>query len=140
MEKTLTSFRRRGAGGKMGVSEAEKNALFLFCNRWLRIFQLGFLVRNCPFCYDGAAFLLIDTNSVPSGCSFLLSEGEHSPLKRQKLRKTKVFRAIFWPIIAAAYLGWSFLSIDWHITWVIWPIAALIARGVSAIWREAEDD
>jgi transcriptional regulator with XRE-family HTH domain len=87
-----------------------------------------------------AVFLLIDSKSVPKGCSFLLTEGEYSPLKRQNRRKEKVFRAVFWPLVVAAYLGWSFVSMNWHITWVIWPVAAFIAKGVSAIWKEPEDD
>jgi hypothetical protein len=31
-------------------------------------------------------------------------------------------------------------GMDWHITWVIWPVAALIVKGVSAVWKEPEDD
>lgn len=34
--------------------------------------------------------------------------------------------SVYWPTIACVYLCWSFLSFDWHITWIIWPIAAVI--------------
>lgn len=33
---------------------------------------------------------------------------------------------VFWPVTTCIYLAWSFLSFDWHITWIIWPIAAII--------------
>lgn len=87
-----------------------------------------------------SVFLLIDSDAVPKGCSFLLAEGDYAPSGRQNRNRARTFRRIFWPIVVAAYLGWSFLSRNWAITWVIWPVAALVARGVSAIWREPRHD
>lgn len=34
--------------------------------------------------------------------------------------------SVYWPTITCIYLIWSFLSFDWWITWIIWPIAAII--------------
>lgn len=34
--------------------------------------------------------------------------------------------SVFWPTVTCLYLIWSFLSFDWHITWIIWPVAAII--------------
>ncbi len=34
--------------------------------------------------------------------------------------------SVFWPTVTCIYLAWSFLSFDWHITWIIWPIAAIV--------------
>jgi hypothetical protein len=36
------------------------------------------------------------------------------------------FMQVFWPTVTCIYLSWSFLTFDWHISWVIWPIAGLI--------------
>lgn len=33
---------------------------------------------------------------------------------------------VFWPTITCVYLSWSFLTFDWQITWIIWPIAAVL--------------
>lgn len=43
---------------------------------------------------------------------------------------------VFWPTVLAIYLCWSFLSFDWHITWIIWPIAALVKYWMRTIWAE----
>lgn len=32
----------------------------------------------------------------------------------------------YWSIITCAYLIWSFLTFDWHISWIIWPIAGIV--------------
>lgn len=36
------------------------------------------------------------------------------------------FMQVFWPTVTCIYLSWSFLTFDWHISWVIWPIAGII--------------
>ena len=36
-------------------------------------------------------------------------------------------------IATAIYLGWSFLTDDWHITWVVWPIAGILFVVVELI-------
>lgn len=34
--------------------------------------------------------------------------------------------SVYWPTVTCLYLIWSFLSFDWYITWIIWPIAGII--------------
>ena len=33
---------------------------------------------------------------------------------------------VFWPTITCIYLCWSFITFDWYITWIIWPIAGVL--------------
>ena len=40
--------------------------------------------------------------------------------------------SLYWPTITSVYLIWSFLTFDWHLTWVIWPVAAIISGVVKA--------
>jgi mannose/fructose/N-acetylgalactosamine-specific phosphotransferase system component IID len=41
--------------------------------------------------------------------------------------------SVFWPVVTCVYLIWSFLTFDWHITWIIWPIAAIASMLVRNI-------
>ncbi|WRS31140.1 permease prefix domain 1-containing protein [Actinomycetaceae bacterium MB13-C1-2] len=43
-----------------------------------------------------------------------------------------VFSA-FWLVITSAYLAWSFPTGDWHLTWIIWPIAAVLFAAFTAV-------
>lgn len=45
----------------------------------------------------------------------------------------RAIAAIYWPLMAAIYLAWSFLSGDWGITWVIWPVAGVLYAGLSSL-------
>jgi len=42
----------------------------------------------------------------------------------------RVVAAMYWPVTTAVYLAWSFLSGDWGITWVVWPIAGVLYAGL----------
>ena len=42
--------------------------------------------------------------------------------------------SVYWPTVSCLYLVWSFLSFDWHITWIIWPIAGILHKFIKSIW------
>ena len=46
---------------------------------------------------------------------------------------------VYWPTITCIYLMISFVTMDWHVTWLIWPIAA-VARRFLEVALEAEED
>ncbi|MFA5605649.1 MAG: permease prefix domain 1-containing protein [Leucobacter sp.] len=54
-----------------------------------------------------------------------------------------VIAAIYWPLLTAIYLAWSFIGNAWGISWVVWPIGAVlfgaIAAGASA-WEKYRRD
>ncbi len=64
------------------------------------------------------------------GCyELLLSEGEYKKGNEELDRIT----SIYWSIVAAIYLAWSFLTNDWHITWIVWPIAGILSNALDLI-------
>lgn len=38
---------------------------------------------------------------------------------------------VYWPTVTCLYLALSFLTFDWHKTWIIWPVAAIISKVVQ---------
>ena len=57
----------------------------------------------------------------------LLQENEFS--KDSKIIKKKgnnTLGTCYWLVVTATYLAWSFISRDWHITWIVWPVAAVL--------------
>lgn len=41
---------------------------------------------------------------------------------------------VFWPTVTCVYLIWSFLTFQWHITWIIWPVAAIASMLMRNIY------
>ncbi|MGO1432824.1 MAG: helix-turn-helix domain-containing protein, partial [Ruoffia tabacinasalis] len=40
---------------------------------------------------------------------------------------------IYWPLVTAIFLGYSFITADWGRSWFIWPIAAMIFAALSGV-------
>lgn len=44
--------------------------------------------------------------------------------------------SVYWQTITCIYLIWSFLTFDWHFTWIIWPIAAIINAVLNSAFKK----
>ena len=55
----------------------------------------------------------------------LLKTGDFSKKGKNKIKET--IESCYWLLATAIYLGWSFISGDWHITWVVWPVAGVLS-------------
>ena len=62
----------------------------------------------------------------------------HSQENRMNRTGKKVI-AVFWPTVTCIYFCWSFLTFNWGITWIIWPIAAAVKMLIVAIFSQPED-
>jgi len=36
--------------------------------------------------------------------------------------------SVYWPTVTCIYFIWSFLTFDWMFSWIIWPIAGVVAK------------
>lgn len=65
--------------------------------------------------------------SLPWGaCQKLLQEGDYSPENKRRNKTMTPFIAGYWLLATALYLAWSFITNDWHFTWILWPIAGVL--------------
>ena len=79
-------------------------------------------------------YLLIPKGLEKSAFDTLLRENSASPREREREKTEDAVGAVYWPVVVAVYLGWSFWTGKWGVTWVVWPVAALLfAAVVSAV-------
>lgn len=70
----------------------------------------------------------------------LLQEKEYLPeIKKRKSALDKV-SSIYWTIITAIYLVWSFITFDWERSWILWPIAGVLYAGIHSICNAVMTD
>ena len=69
----------------------------------------------------------------------LLQEGDYSEKGKRRNKITEAVGTVFWLLAVAVYLGWSFLTNDWHITWLVWPVAAVLFGCVKTVCRLLTD-
>lgn len=63
----------------------------------------------------------------------LLKEGEYAPAEKKKSKLKETVSTIYWLTATAVFLGWSFLTNDWHQSWIVWPIAGVLFVAVMTL-------
>lgn len=72
---------------------------------------------------------------VKGSYDILLQEGEFSRHEKRAKKKLDVVSSIYWCIATGIYLAWSFWTMRWDITWIIWPVAGILYAAVAGIMR-----
>ena len=70
---------------------------------------------------------------IKSSYDTLLQEGEYTIEEKHLKKKTDSFSGVYWCLIVAIYLGWSFWTNNWKFTWIIWPVAGVLYAAVPGI-------
>lgn len=65
----------------------------------------------------------------------LLQEADYAYSEKEKNAAEEAVARIYWSLAVAIYLGWSFLSGRWGITWLVWPIAGVLYAALEGVLR-----
>ncbi len=68
--------------------------------------------------------------------------GNYVDSQKSARRVTKTGQTVlevFWPTVTCAYLIWSFVTMDWYITWIIWPLAPVLRMLIEAIFADTSN-
>lgn len=77
--------------------------------------------------------ILIRAGMIKSSYDTLLQEGEYTKEEKHLKKKTDDFSGAYWCFVVATYLGWSFWTNNWKMTWIIWPVAGVLYASVLGI-------
>lgn len=81
----------------------------------------------------GGVFMIVRTVMIHETYERLLEEGDYTQEKKIEAKKNNNLATAYWCCALAIFLLWSFLSGDWHITWVVWPVAGIMFGAVCAV-------
>ncbi len=87
-----------------------------------------------------AVYRLVSIERCKNSYEVLLSDGEIDSETLLYRRKKEDLDSAFWCTALVVYLTWSFLSHDWFITWIVWPIAAVISGSFSFLMSMSNDE
>ena len=79
--------------------------------------------------------ILIRSGMIKSSYDTLLQEGEYTIEEKHLKKKTNSFSGAYWCLIVAIYLGWSFWTNNWKMTWIIWPVAGVLYVAVLGMLK-----
>lgn len=79
--------------------------------------------------------MIIRVGMIKGSYNILLQEGEFSRKKKQAKKKLHTFSSAYWCLATAIYLGWSFWTMRWDFTWIVWSVAGVLFAAASGIAR-----
>ena len=78
-------------------------------------------------------FLIIRSGMINGSYTVLLQTGDYTQENKRSEKKAGKIGSIYWPVVVAIYLAYSFLTGRWDVSWVIWPVAGVLFGAISAI-------
>ena len=78
-------------------------------------------------------YTIVKVCIIQSSFDKLLQEGDYTKSKKEGSKISEAVGTIYWLIAVAIYLAYSFITNDWDISWIVWPIAGVLFPAVVAI-------
>ena len=78
---------------------------------------------------------IVRTCMVWESFEILLEEGEHTRERKREARRNHAIAGIYWGLVTAVYLAYSFVTDDWKQSWMIWPVAGVSYGVLVSILR-----
>lgn len=76
-------------------------------------------------------WMIVRVSIVWDSFKKLLEEGDYSRIKKKS--KNSVVAGIYWSLVTAGFLAYSFITMDWKHSWIVWPVAGVLYGVVSEI-------
>ena len=77
--------------------------------------------------------LIVRVSIVWGSYQMLLEEQEYSRENKERSKHYGYIGGIYWCLVTAAFLAWSFIGNAWERSWIIWPVAGVAFGAVVGI-------
>ena len=77
--------------------------------------------------------LIVRVSVIWGSYQMLLQEGDYTREAKEDLKRHGNVSGIYWGLVTAGYLAWSFITMRWDRTWIVWPIAAVAYAAIFSI-------
>lgn len=99
----------------------------------------GYIITACVsllLCIVAAGVnLIVRTSIIADSFKKLLQENDYSVKKKKEKADLSPFESIYWTLVLAGYLAWSFITNKWGFTWIVWPIAGILYALFTEIYK-----
>ena len=102
-------------------------AVFLFITYGMRESHMEHFEKECFETEYGVSGM------VKSSYDTLLQEGEYTKEEKLFKKKTDTFSGVYWCLTTAIYLAWSFWTMSWDITWIVWSVAGVLFAALLGV-------
>ncbi|MDY3051616.1 MAG: helix-turn-helix transcriptional regulator [Ndongobacter sp.] len=78
-------------------------------------------------------FLIVKVSVIWNGMNMLLEEGDYARSRKEESRRDAPVAKIYWSVVLAGYLAFSFITGRWHQSWIVWPVAGVLYGAIVGI-------
>ena len=76
-------------------------------------------------------YIMVRVSMIKSGFDMLLREGNYTDIEKKGDKAVEAWCGVYWCVVTAGYLAWSFISRKWDMTWIVWPVAGVLYAAIS---------
>lgn len=84
------------------------------------------------FLEAAGVFLIVNTGMKKGSYDQLLQLGDYTKEGKEANKLIERVAAVYWCIVTAIYVGWSFRTGSWGRSWVIWAVAGIIFGAIAS--------
>ena len=117
----ISSGRKTAAYGYLVTMDENNDLLFM------KMLSVSFV-----FIGIGVVFF-VRSGIVWASYEKLLQEGDYTKEKKKNSTVIEAISVTYWLIATAIYLGYSFLTNNWEISWIVWVVAGVAFPAVMSI-------
>lgn len=85
-------------------------------------------------------FFFVKSNIIMDSYNILLQTDDYTPKKKMGRKIMNKYAALYWLFAALLYLGYSFITGNWHHSWIVWPIAGILYGIIEKILSLKNND
>lgn len=78
-------------------------------------------------------YLLVKTSLINEGFDKLLEADDYTRERKLEKKRNADIMVIYWLVVTAVYLGYSFISDKWEISWVIFAVGGVLCGAVAKL-------
>lgn len=60
--------------------------------------------------------------------------------KSKRAKRAEKLAAFYWPLLTAIFLGWSLWTMNWGVTWIVWPVGAVLFAALLGLMELFEKE
>lgn len=79
----------------------------------------------------GGVYLFVNVGIRKGAYDQLLQVGDYTPEKKAAKKTIGKIAAVYWCIVTAVYVGYSFVTRSWGTSWIIWPVTGILFGAIA---------
>ena len=77
--------------------------------------------------------MIVRASCIWGGFQKLLEEGDYTREQKLENHRNETLTTIYWCAVTAGFLAYSFITMRWDRSWIVWPVAGVVFGLVTAV-------